>query len=87
MTPAAMLLLAIQAPVFAFWAFLMFRNLFRLRRRAVARSGSPVPGPGATLESFGAFLKLPEYRRDRRLLGAVTLLMFVLIGLHALLAR
>ncbi len=75
-------LLAVQAAVFALWAFLMFRTLFRLRRRAVARSGRSVPGVGDTLEGWTAFLRLPDYRADRRLLAGVTLLMFALIALH-----
>lgn len=79
-------LLALQSLVFAGWAFLMFRSLFRLRRRAVARSGKTFPGVFDTLEGWGAFLSLPEFQSDRRLLGAVTLLMFALIGLNVWLA-
>ena len=77
-------LLAVQGIVFALWGFLMFRTLFRLRARAVARSGQAFPGLGATLESFGAFLTDPVFARDRRLLGAVTLAMFALIALFSL---
>mgnify|MGYP001224256898 CR=1 FL=1 len=80
-------LLAVQALVFGLWAVLMFRTLFRLRRRSVARSGKLVPGVGDTLEGWGAFLKHPEFRTDRRLLGAVTVLMFALIGLNAWMPR
>ena len=79
--------LAIQAVVFALWAFLMFRALFRLRRRAVLRSGRAFPGLGDTLEGYAAFLRDPEFRTDRRVLGAVTLLMFALIALNAYLTR
>ena len=81
MTPVAILWLGVQGVAFAVWAVLMFRTLFRLRARAVARSGRAVPGLSATLEAFGAFLHLPEYRDDRRALGAATGLMFVLIAL------
>lgn len=81
------LLLAVQAAVFGLWAVLMFRNLFRLRRRAIETSGRAFPGPVTTLIQFRDFLRLPEFRRDRRLLAAVTLLMFALIALNAWLPR
>jgi hypothetical protein len=79
-------LLGVQGLVFALWAVLMFHTLFRLRRRAVARTGKTVPGVGDTLEGWRAFLTLPEFRGLRRLLGAVTVLMFALILLNVLMA-
>lgn len=85
MTPAATLWLGVQGVVFAVWTVLMFRTLFRLRARAVARSGQAVPGLSATLEAYSAFLRLPEYRSDRRVLGAATALMFVMIALNPVL--
>ncbi len=66
------LLIALQAIAFALWAFFAFLALFRLRARAVARSGSAMPGLHATLEAFGAFARAPEYRGERRRLLAVT---------------
>lgn len=84
MNPA---LLAVQGVVFAAWAFLMFRSLFRLRRRAVERSGRMIPGVRDTLEGYRAFLTLPEFRGDRRLLGAATLALFALTLMAALLPR
>jgi hypothetical protein len=80
-------LLGLQGLVFAAWAVLMFRTLLRLRRRAVARTGRPFPGLSATFEGFGAFLTAPEFRTDRRLLGAVTLALFALIFLNLRLAQ
>ena len=77
------LLLTLQAVIFAVWAVLAFRILFRLRARAVAETGTPFPGLGATLRSLAAFLRLPEHRTDRRRLGALTL---ALIGLSAAIA-
>jgi hypothetical protein len=81
------ILLGVQGLVFALWAVLMFHILFRLRRRAVQRTGKFIPGVGDTFEGWGAFLRLPEFRALRRLLGAVTLLLFALIALNVVLAR
>ncbi len=79
--------LIVEGIVFAVWAFLMFRTLFRLRARAVRETGASFPGPVSTLKYFGLFLRAPEYRRDRRLLLAVTLLLFALIAAIPLVAR
>ena len=83
MNPA---LLGLLAVLFVAWAGLMFRALFLLRARAVQRSGSTFPGLGATLDSYGAFLTLPEFRRDRRILGALTLALFGMIAVTVALA-
>jgi hypothetical protein len=80
-------LLGLQGVVFAVWAYWMFRCLFRLRRRAVAETGSAFPGPGATLRSFAAFATLPDFARDRRILLVLTVTMFALIALGAALVR
>ncbi|HMO07338.1 MAG TPA: hypothetical protein PKD10_06775 [Paracoccaceae bacterium] len=47
-------LLAAQAVGFVVWAFVAFRILFRLRARAVAETGLPFPGLGATLRRLAA---------------------------------
>lgn len=77
-------LLALQGAAAVIWAFLMFRTLFRLRARAVDRSGQAFPGVGATLESYRAFLTEPAFARDRRLLGGATVALFATIALFAL---
>ncbi|MDO9524398.1 MAG: hypothetical protein Q7J57_02485 [Gemmobacter sp.] len=78
------ILLPIQGMIFVVWTFLMYRSLFRLRRRAVARSGQIFPGLSATLEAFGAFVTDPEFARDRRQLGWATVVMLASIGAFAL---
>jgi hypothetical protein len=80
-----MILLAVQAAVFAVWGVLMFRTLFRLRRRAIESGAGPMPGVMPTLAAWGDFLTRPAHRGERRLLGAVTLALFALSGLHAFL--
>jgi hypothetical protein len=72
-------LVAVQGVVFAAWAFLMLRTLFRLRRRAIRRSGRMFPGILDTLERYRALALLPDDRSDRRLLLASTLILFALI--------
>lgn len=84
---ATPLVLGLQALVFVVWAFLMYRNLFMLRRRAVDQTGRPFPGPVTTARGFADFVRRPEFRRDRNLLGLVTLALFVLIGLNVALVR
>ena len=79
-----MILLAVQGVVFAFWTFLMFRTLFRLRRHAIDGGAGPMPGVVATLGAWRDFATLPRFRGERRLLGAVTLLLLALSVLHAL---
>lgn len=78
--------LGLQGAVFVVWAIVMFRTLFRLRARAVADTGSSLPGPIATLRTFRAFVTETQYQRDRRILGALTLLLFALIAVVAALA-
>lgn len=80
-----MILLAVQGTVFALWTFLMFRTLFRLRRRAIAGGAGPMPGLTPTLAVWRQFLSFPAHRSERWLLGAVTLLLLALSGLHAIL--
>lgn len=84
---ATPLVLGLQTLVFVVWAFLMYRNLFMLRRRAVDQTGRTFPGPVTTARGFADFVRRPEFRRDRNLLGLVTLALFVLIGLNVVLVR
>ncbi|MBL4915748.1 hypothetical protein [Szabonella alba] len=79
--------LGLQSVVFALWAFWMFRCLFRLRARVVAQTGSALPGPVASLRGFRDFMTLPEFTRDRRVLGLLTLVMFATIAGWAALVR
>jgi len=64
--------------VFLMWAFSMFRVLFSLRRRAVARTGKTWPGPIDTLHEWGIWLREPDYQRERRQLLLMTLAVFLL---------
>jgi hypothetical protein len=70
-TGAVAVWLAVQGVLFAVWAVAAFRTLLRLRARAVAESGRMFPGPGPTLQAFGAFLREPGFARDRRVLGGL----------------
>ena len=83
MSSVSLILLTLQGILFAFWAYLMFRTLFRLRKRGVEKSGSFNPGPLTMLGEFRNFLTLPEDRVDRNRLGLVTLLLFGIIALSA----
>jgi hypothetical protein len=73
-----------QGVVFVLWTIHAFRCLFKLRARAVAETGSPWPGTAVTLRSFGAFVTASEYQRDRRILLGLTVVLFALIGVVAL---
>jgi hypothetical protein len=56
----------------------MFRMLFAMRRRVVARTGNSMPGPVDTLREWGIWLRDPAYRHERRLLLVLTLAVFAL---------
>lgn len=77
--------LAVQAIVFAAWAWLAFRALFQLRARAARRSGRAFPGLAATLEAFGAFLNAPEFARARRQLGLASAALIVVMLINRML--
>lgn len=76
------MLLSLQSLVFLAWAVLMFRAIFGIRRRVAARTGATFPGPVSTLGGWAEFLRAPEHRTERRLLGAATLALVVLVGVN-----
>lgn len=80
MSGGLLVLMVLQAVVFAIWAFYAFRSVFRLRADAVAATGKPWPGPAASLRAFAGFATLPKYAQDRRRMLVLTLL---LLGLSA----
>lgn len=67
--------LGFQAIVFLVFIILAFRWLFALRRIAVERAGSTLPGLGATLAAFRKGFFDPQYAALRwGMLGCVLLL-------------
>lgn len=80
MTNGHMVVLAIQSVIFVYWAFLMFRTIFGLRKRIAARTGAAIPGPFETLKEYKTFLTAPDDRKARNQLGIATLLVFVSIA-------
>lgn len=70
--------LTLQAIAFALWAFTAFRVLFHLRRRGVAMTGQPFPGPVTFIHAVRAWLHDPAERTWRLRLAILTL---VMIGL------
>lgn len=81
--------LVLMGAVFALWAAMMFRTLFRLRRIAVERQAADGGGLlryyGHVLQTFRDFAIRPMHRGDRTRLILVTLLLFALIACNALL--
>ncbi|HFQ15246.1 MAG TPA: hypothetical protein ENK41_02725 [Rhodobacteraceae bacterium] len=66
-----------QVIVFAIWAFLMFRMLWMISRRAAAeRKEQPSGEIGSRFTAFFGFFKDPETHRFRMRLLAVTILLF-----------
>lgn len=72
----ALILAAAQLALFAFWAYLMFKTLFGLARRARARTGKLYPNPVDSLHEFGLWLTSPTDRPARFQLGFITLALF-----------
>lgn len=83
MSPARILLLGLVGVVFAVWAFLAFRSLFRLAGLLRERSGKMIPGVAETLSAPRIFLTDHLFRQDRKYLGLMTLLMLVLTAVLA----
>ena len=81
MTPFGILSYLFTAIVFAMWAFSMFRALFAMRRRTVARTGKTMPGPGDTLTEWRIWLREPDYRTERRQLFFQTIAVIALAAL------
>ena len=81
MSQVDLFLLILQGVVFTYWTFEMFRNLARMRKRSMKKTGKVFPGLMATLGEFETFISSPEDRRDRNRLALVTLVLFGLIAL------
>jgi hypothetical protein len=77
----AIALLVIQGAVLLVWIFFAFSWLFALRADAVAESGSPLPGLGATLRAFRGGFTDQRYAKHWLRLGVTTVL---LLGLAVL---
>ena len=71
--------LAGMGALFLVWTILMFVTLFQLRRRAVARTQNPVPGPITAPGEWRIWLTSSEDKAARIRLGTVTLAMFAWI--------
>ena len=76
--------LSVQAVVFAIWAYLMFRTLFLLARRARQESGALFPGVGAALTQWRVWLTSDEGKSRRRRLSVMTLLVLLTNALSLL---
>jgi hypothetical protein len=86
-------ILALQSMVFAALSFIMFRTLFRLRRRAneIKRPHSGIASEiierqRADFATFREFATADAHRTDRRLIIGLVITMFSLIGLQIHLA-
>ena len=72
--------LVVQGAVFALWAVLAFRTLFRLLAVMQARTGQGVPGVRSLSMALRVFWQSPEFGTDRVRLAWLTV---VLLGLSA----
>ncbi len=73
-----MAVLAAQGAVFALWAFVAFRALFRLLGVMQAQSGQSVPGFRALIKAPLVFWHEPSFAHDRRLMAWLTLILLAL---------
>lgn len=73
--------LAVQALVFALWAWLAVRALLRLWRHVARQTGNAMPDLSDTRLALREFLSRPAFAPERRQLGLMTL---ILLGLSAL---
>lgn len=83
MTPAQIGLSGLLALIFAAWAYVAFRALFRLAALLRYRSGKMIPGLAETLAAPKVFLTDHHFRKDRKYLGLMTLLLLILSAVFA----
>ncbi len=70
--------LVVQGLVFALWAFVAFRALFRLFGVMQRQGDQALPGFAATLVAARVFWRDPAFARDRRLLLWLMVILFAL---------
>lgn len=70
--------LALQGAVFAIWAVLMFRALFRLLAEMRSRSGLAIPGLRSLAQAPGVFLRDPMFAFERRIIPLLTVILLAL---------
>ena len=70
--------------VFGMWAFSMFRLIFALCARAVARTGKDWPGPVDTLQEWRNWLRDPAFKQERRQIYAMTAAVLLLSYMFSL---
>lgn len=75
--------LALEAIIFAIWAYHAFAILFHLRRWGVEHTGSVNPGPITFINAVSFWMKNPEETARRRRFLALTVLLFIIIALSA----
>ena len=78
--------LVLMGLVWLFWVFVMFRTLFRLLKVSLARRAAQGAGylrwVVINLGVYRDFFILDEFRRDRRLVIGLTVLLFGIILLR-----
>lgn len=77
-------ILALQAVLFAIWAIWAFVILFQLRRRGVDKTGSQFPGPLTFIDVTRDWMADPERRSQRIAFAILTVVMFAISALFAL---
>lgn len=90
MVLADILFLVLLVCVFVSWAIAMFQALWRINKRAMAKSaqdgGGPFSGTGHALRAYVEFLTSDKDHRERRRLLFLTFLLFAVIASFAMLA-
>jgi hypothetical protein len=76
-------ILAAQGFVLVIWAYIAFRTLFRVMALLRYRSGEAIPGLATVFSAPAVFSTDHAFRRERRWLGLLTLLLLVLAALSA----
>ena len=65
--------LGLAGVVFAAWAYMMFRTMFLIRKRAAERTGKMFPGPLTALEEYKIFFTSENDKKEKNLLLVTTL--------------
>ncbi|UWQ95579.1 hypothetical protein K3728_18290 [Rhodobacteraceae bacterium M385] len=87
MSAIQIIFLSLQGLIFVAWAFMMFRTLFRFRRRSVDQTGLMFPSTSNFITQAKYWLSSPKDRVERHILLALTIALIALNLLFYLTAR
>lgn len=81
MSNLGIIALGLFGVVFIAWAYMMFRTMFLIRKRAAERTGKMFPGPLTALAEYKIFFTSAHDKNEKNLLLVTTLGLFMTTAL------